>query len=160
MRAQVLVTSLDAYSGYEFRLIAQRGARSSLPSQPTELLLPGPAGERLLEAPVAESTSSASYRLSWAGNAGPCRPELLWDLLVMKPSPAAMAGVPAVSGVDAVAGAGASGDVRLLASSLRNTSSHEEFGIRCPPPGCAFRLHATNVRSATAGQVWRPIASD
>ena len=42
----VLITSLDPYSAYQFRLLASRGgALTSAPSTPTDLLLPGPSGE-------------------------------------------------------------------------------------------------------------------
>ena len=162
----LLITSLDPYTGYEFRLIAQRGPHSSPASRSTALLLPGPAGDRLFEAPLVQATSSASYRVSWAKNAGTCRPGLSWDLLVTR-AVAGHAMAPVTAPVTATAevdshgsvhlagdgtrggtSGGTSGDVRLVASSLRNVSTHDELGMRCPPPGCAFQLHATNLQGA------------
>ena len=153
----VLVTSLEPYSAYEFRTVAQRGPRSSAPSKPTDPLLPGPSGERVREAPVVEATSSASYRISWARNGGSCRPQISWDLMVLRPAADGVAPLPTSHAeASAAPNSFSSGysDVRILASTLVNVSIHEEFGLRCPSPGCAFRLHATNVNGFEGTGVW------
>ena len=156
----VLITSLDAYTGYAFRLVSQRGGRLSSPSQPTSILMPGAGGNLIAEAPVVTALGSASYRVTWTRNGGaPCRPALSWDLLMMRPASPSLTALPLPASITGDVQLGsrsftpAAADVQILASALSNASAFEALSVRCPPPGCSFRLHAINLHGFD-GQAW------
>lgn len=148
MGREVLITSLDPYTAYQFRLLAVRAGAASEPSRPTGMLLTGVHGERLREAPLVEATGSASFRVSWPTNAGHCRPQLKWDLMALRPAATQQAALPTSSADAAKAAisyAPTFGGVQVVAPSLTNVSTYVVDSLRCPRFGCAFRLHAVSI---------------
>ena len=152
----VLIASLEPYTAYQFRLVARRAEQLSAPGEPTPMVMPGEGAERIGGAPTVEATSSASYRVSWGTNgAAVCRPQLRWDLMQMRPARTRAEAMPTAAGMgDArTSFAPAAGEAQMVAVGLVNASSFDALGVRCPLPGCAFRLHAVNLNGFD-GPMW------
>ena len=120
----VTVHGLAADVGHRFRvrMVASGRGVPSEPSEPSVPVLTDEAHSRLAEPPFVTATSSASFALSWVGQASSCHRALLFQLQLRR---------------------GSGGAWRPLRIGLsRSALSLDE--LRCPE-GCSFRYGPSNV---------------
>ena len=120
----VSVHGLAADAGHRFRvrIVASGRGAPSEPSEPSVAVLTDEAHSRLAEPPFVSATSSASYALSWVGQASPCQRALLFELQLRR---------------------GSGGAWRPLRTGLSKSAlSLDE--LRCPE-GCSFRYGPSNL---------------
>ena len=120
----VAVHGLAADVGHRFRVRVLAAGRlaPSEPSEPSVVVLTDEAHSRLAEPPFVTATSSASFALSWVGQASSCHRALLFQLQLRR---------------------GSGGAWRPLRTGLAQSAlSLDE--LRCPE-GCSFRYGPSNV---------------
>ena len=120
-KTSVLIRYLERYTAYQYVLGSTNdgGTTLGVPSRPW---LTDVTESSLRRAPVAEATGSASFTVSWVGQASHCRPQLTWLLESHRK------GAPRWSSVG-----------EALTMPLYSTHN-----LRCPE-GCAFRVTPTNI---------------
>ena len=73
--SEARIEELDPWEVYELRAVPHNGRGVGPPSESTGPLMVGIEGNALA-APLVRAVGSASFSLSWAGVAGPCRPQV------------------------------------------------------------------------------------
>ena len=118
----ILIRYLERYTSYQYVLSATNdgGTTLGVPSRPW---LTDVTEGSLRKAPHTETSGSASYTITWIGQASHCRPQLRWSIESKRKG----AGTKWVS----------------LAVDI-SASTYTTHNLRCPE-GCAFRVTPTNI---------------
>jgi len=124
----VVVRGLAPYDAAEFRLTPHNKDGAGPASATVGPLLTDTDADAALSAPRVLPTSSASFALAWDDLAGGCRERMRWRVSVLRDA----------SHV-------AEGAWEELASEVEGTG-YEAFPVRCPPPGCLFRVQPVGIR--------------
>ena len=121
-----VVSSLDPYVAYRFRVSAANSAGSSPAGAASSPVVTDADHSKIGEAPTVVATSSASIAVSWASS--PCRPQLTWEVLY------------------AYHGGASASELKwqTLAKSVTG-STFEVQSLRCPA-GCVFRVRPLELR--------------
>ena len=118
----LLLSSLEPYAAYQFH-VSSTNALGTTEGRASAPLFTDDPESKLRRPPTVEAVGSASYTISWGGQAGThCRPEVRWRVDVRRRS-----GMWQPIG-DAV-----------------HTPSVTVHTLRCPE-GCAFRVTPTNIK--------------
>lgn len=128
-RSTVTIGGLEPFAVNEFRAVAHNDDGESPASLSSGLLLTD-AFTNVGGPPTVVPTSSASFAISWAELAGACRPTLRFQLLYTR-NPTATN----------------EGDWHQLATDVEG-ASFDAFPLRCPAPGCSFRVKPLGVPGA------------
>jgi len=119
VKGSVLVEQLDPYSVTHFRLTAVNSKGESAPGAMSKPLLTDAENSHMLRPPTVQVTSSASFSVSWESS--PCRPQLLWEVLVARRN--------------------SSGPLQAWSTVAKGVggTSYVAQSLRCPL-GCSFRV--------------------
>ena len=138
---KALISSLEPYATYEYRVVAHNADGEAPPSASSGpvmtdafLLKPGP--------PVVVASSSASFVIRLPDVAGSCRPDLRWRIMVSM----LIAGDPTVTW-------------KTLTRDATG-KTYTAFPLRCPVAGCMFKLQPLGLQGWTKeSSPTAPIAS-
>ena len=118
--SEVRIGGLDPWEVYEFRAVPHNSKGAGPPGESTGPVMVGIEGSALT-APQARAVGSASVSLSWPDVAGACRPSVRWRVMVARRD---------------------NSTFQELTSDAGASSSYSAHPLRCPPPGCVFRVQA------------------
>ena len=120
--ASVLIRDLNPHSVYQFRVAPHNSKGAGPPSQTSGFVMVDKFTQ-VLAAPTVVAVSTASFSLKWDGISGPCRPSIHWR----------------VSYTTDTAANTAAAQWHDLTSNASG-SAFLAYPLRCPQPGCAFRV--------------------